>query len=113
MTWAIATLLVLIFLGFAVSLFAFLYIVVVLILLLAGSMAQLRCASTTATTALLSGALAAAWISFYLLALAVITVQVSPYVYALPHHRCPFDLLRYPYLAIGLPLYLFLRTRPI
>ena len=78
------------------------------VLLLAGSMAQLRSASTTTTTALLSGALAAAWIAFYLLALAVITVQVSPYVYALPHHRCPFDLLRYPYLAIGLPLYLFL-----
>jgi hypothetical protein len=51
-----------------------------------------------------------AWLSFYLLALLVITVLVSPYVYGLPHHRCPFDLLQYPYAPLGLPLYLFLHA---
>ncbi len=52
----------------------------------------------------------AAWLLFYLLALLVITVFISPYVYGMPHHRCPFDLLQYPYAFIGLPLYLFLHT---
>ncbi len=52
--------------------------------------------------------LAGCWIGFYLLALALIIVWVSPYVYGLPHHRCPFDLIQYPYSLIGLPLYLFL-----
>lgn len=50
------------------------------------------------------------WISLYLLAILVVTVVVSPYVYALPHHRCPFDLIHYPYAAVGIPLYLFLHT---
>jgi hypothetical protein len=49
-----------------------------------------------------------AWSIFYLLSLVVITVLVSPYVYALPHHRCPFDLLKAPYWMTGWPLYIFL-----
>lgn len=78
-------------------------------LILAGSMFQLFSIPSSKGAALLvSGMLGASWLIFYLLALAVITVQVSPYVYGLPHHRCPFDLLHYPYLTIGLPLYLFL-----
>jgi len=52
----------------------------------------------------------AAWSMFYLLAILVITVVVSPYVYAMPHHQCPFDLLHYPYAVVGIPLYLFLHT---
>ncbi len=51
-----------------------------------------------------------AWLLFYLLALLLITVLVSPYIYGLPHHRCPFDLLQYPYASLGLPLYLFLHA---
>lgn len=54
--------------------------------------------------------LAGSWIGFYLLALALIIVWVSPYVYGLPHHRCPFDLIQYPYSLVGLPLYLFLHA---
>ena len=48
------------------------------------------------------------WVSFYPLSLIVITVIVSPYVYAMPHHRCPFDLLQAHYYWIGYPLYVFL-----
>ena len=78
-------------------------------LILAGSLSQL-CAipSSKGAALLVSGMMGFAWLIFYLLALAVITVQVSPYVYGLPHHRCPFDLLHYPYLTTGLPLYVFL-----
>ena len=79
------------------------------VLILAGSLSQLFTIPSSKGAALLvSGMLGSAWLIFYLLALAVITVQVSPYVYGLPHHRCPFDLLHYPYLTVGLPLYLFL-----
>ncbi len=79
------------------------------VLLLAGSVFQLRVKSPSRTSHLLIGwLLAFGWAVFYLLSLVVITVLVSPYVYALPHHRCPFDLLQYPYVLIGLPLYLFL-----
>jgi hypothetical protein len=45
---------------------------------------------------------------FYFFSLLVITVHTSPYIYAMPHHRCPFDLLKAPYLAIGYPLYFLL-----
>ena len=79
------------------------------VLILAGSLSQLFTIPSSKGVALLvSGMLGSAWLIFYLLALAVITVQVSPYVYGLPHHRCPFDLLHYPYLTVGLPLYLLL-----
>ena len=79
------------------------------VLLLAGSVFQLRVKSVSRTPLVLVGwLLTAGWVVFYLLSLVVITVLVSPYVYALPHHRCPFDLLQYPYVIIGLPLYLFL-----
>ncbi len=73
------------------------------------SFVLLRGARRSRSIGLLWGFVAAgSWICFYLLSLVAITVLVSPYVYALPHHRCPFDLLQYPYLVIGLPLYLFL-----
>ncbi|MCG6930603.1 MAG: hypothetical protein LJE64_08620 [Desulfofustis sp.] len=63
-----------------------------------------------AVAALTGWAAIAAWIGFYVLALLVVTVVVSPYVYALPHHRCPFDLLHYPYAVVGVPLYLSLHA---
>jgi len=50
------------------------------------------------------------WCLFYIVSLVVITIVVSPYVYGMPHHRCPFDLLQYPYGWIGFPLYLFLHA---
>ncbi len=79
------------------------------VLILTGSLSQLfTIPSSKGAAMLVSGMLGSAWLIFYLLALAVITVKVSPYVYWLPHHRCPFDLLHYPYLTVGLPLYLFL-----
>lgn len=78
-------------------------------LLGASSYGQLRVASPNGPGGLALGLiLAGGWVTFYLLSLVMITVLVSPYVYALPHHRCPFDLLQYPYAYIGLPLYLFL-----
>ncbi len=48
------------------------------------------------------------WLVFYFFSLLVVTVHTSPYIYAMPHHRCPFDLLKSPYTAIGYPLYFFL-----
>ncbi len=59
---------------------------------------------------LVAGAGIISWLFLYLLSLIVITVVVSPYVYAMPHHRCPFDLIKNPYQPIGIPLYLFLHT---
>lgn len=48
------------------------------------------------------------WLLFYVLSLVVITVVVSPYVYGMPHHRCPFDLIQPPYFWLGYPLYVCL-----
>lgn len=56
----------------------------------------------------IAGANIILWLLFYLLSFIVITIIVSPYVYAMPHHRCPFDLIKYPYYPVGIPLYLFL-----
>ncbi len=42
---------------------------------------------------------------FLALALAVVTIDISPYIYALPSHRCPFDLFDVATQYIGFPLY--------
>lgn len=47
---------------------------------------------------------------FFGLSLVVITVVISPYIYALPNHRCPFDILQGAYHGIGYPIYLSLMT---
>ena len=38
----------------------------------------------------------------------IVTTFVSPYVYAMPHHRCPFCLLHTEYNFVGYPLFLSL-----
>mgnify|MGYP001544811933 FL=1 len=58
----------------------------------------------------LSIAVIIGWLVLYIASLVVVTVWVSPYVYAMPHHRCPFDLVQWPYALVGLPLYLFLHV---
>ncbi len=45
---------------------------------------------------------------FFMLSLVIITAVISPYIYALPSHRCPFDFLRGEYYGIGYPIYLSL-----
>ena len=45
---------------------------------------------------------------FFPFGLWIITNFVSPYVYGMPHHRCPFCLLQREYLLIGYPLFIFL-----
>ncbi len=47
-------------------------------------------------------------ISFFILSLLVITAVISPYIYALPSHRCPFDIFQREYGFIGYPIYFFL-----
>ena len=38
----------------------------------------------------------------------IVTTYISPYVYAMPHHRCPFCLLHAEYLFVGYPLFISL-----
>lgn len=45
---------------------------------------------------------------FFLVALVCITLFFSSYIYAIPTHRCPFDILLQEYYFIGVPLYLTL-----
>jgi len=42
------------------------------------------------------------------LALAAVVSFVSPYIYELPTHHCPFDILQRRYSFIGYPLYISL-----
>lgn len=42
---------------------------------------------------------------FFMFSLVVITAAISPYIYALPSHRCPFDILRGEYHGVGYPIY--------
>lgn len=51
---------------------------------------------------------AVAWLIFFLFSLLVITTVISSYIYAMPAHRCPFDILRKEYYGVGYPIYLFL-----
>lgn len=45
------------------------------------------------------------WLLFFGLSLVVVTVNISPYIYGLPSHRCPFDLLKGEYGYVGYPIY--------
>ena len=48
------------------------------------------------------------WLVHFVLALISITVVFSSYIYAMPHHNCPFDILHREYGYIGIPIYLAL-----
>ncbi len=48
------------------------------------------------------------WLLFYPVSLFFITIHASSYIYAMPFHNCPFDMLRREYHAIGYPIYLTL-----
>ncbi len=48
------------------------------------------------------------WTAFFVLALWAITVVFSSYIYAMPSHRCPFDILQPEYGYVGYPIYFVL-----
>lgn len=48
------------------------------------------------------------WLLFFLLSLVVIVVVISSYIYGMPFHRCPFDILKKEYNYIGYPIYMTL-----
>ncbi len=48
------------------------------------------------------------WVVFFLLSLLVITAVISSYIYGMPFHRCPFDILKKQYHFIGYLIYLSL-----
>ena len=48
------------------------------------------------------------WLSFFFLSLLVITAVISSYIYQMPFHRCPFDILKKEYHFVGYFIYLLL-----
>jgi len=56
------------------------------------------------------GLYAGCWALFFVVSLWAITIFFSSYIYAMPSHRCPFDILQAEYNLIGYPLYLTLFT---
>lgn len=48
------------------------------------------------------------WLLFFMLSLLVITAVTSSYIYRMPFHRCPFDILKREYHFIGYLIYLTL-----
>lgn len=48
------------------------------------------------------------WILFFLLSLLVISAVISSYIYGMPSHRCPFDILKKEYNYVGYPIYISL-----
>ncbi len=45
------------------------------------------------------------WLFFYPLSIVAITVVFSSYIYAMPHHHCPFCILKLEYSGIGFPIF--------
>lgn len=45
------------------------------------------------------------WLIFFFLSLLVITAVISSYIYEMPFHRCPFDILKKQYNFIGYFIY--------
>jgi hypothetical protein len=50
------------------------------------------------------------WIIFFFLSLVVITTVISSYIYGMPFHRCPFDILKKEYNYVGYLVYVPLFT---
>lgn len=48
---------------------------------------------------------AVGWLWFFGLALVVITMVISSYIYAMPYHHCPFCILKPEYHSIGFAIY--------
>ena len=48
------------------------------------------------------------WILFFSVSLVVITAVISSYIYGMPFHRCPFDILKKEYYSVGYLIYLTL-----
>lgn len=48
------------------------------------------------------------WFVHFIAALMAITMVFSSYIYAMPHHNCPFDILHEEYNYIGIPIYITL-----
>jgi hypothetical protein len=53
----------------------------------------------------LSGTL---WLLFCAFSLLIITAVISSYIYAMPSHRCPFDILKAEYNYVGFIIYVML-----
>jgi hypothetical protein len=45
------------------------------------------------------------WMIFFSLSLLVITSVISSYIYGMPFHRCPFDILKKEYYSVGYLIY--------
>jgi hypothetical protein len=48
------------------------------------------------------------WLLFFVISLIVIIAVISSYIYGMPFHRCPFDILKREYNYIGYPIYVTL-----
>ncbi len=57
---------------------------------------------------ILCGLYAWGWVIFFPVSIWAITIFFSSYIYAMPSHRCPFDILQYEYGYVGYPIYLSL-----
>lgn len=64
--------------------------------------------NTSTTTQCISLVFSILWLLFFLLGLLVIVAVVSSYIYGMPSHRCPFDILKKEYNYIGFPIYVTL-----
>ena len=45
------------------------------------------------------------WLGYFLLSLEVVTTEFTPYIYAMPFHKCPFCILKPEYNYIGFFIY--------
>ena len=46
------------------------------------------------------------WLFYFPYGLYVITIVISSYIYAMPYHHCPFDMLKGEYYWVGYPIYI-------
>ncbi|MDJ0623859.1 MAG: hypothetical protein QNJ17_12900 [Desulfocapsaceae bacterium] len=86
---------------------AFFYLLGILVLFM-GVLSLNSCRETGQPAFSLSFSYGFLWFVFFVLALIGITVFFSSYIYAMPHHNCPFDILHREYGYIGVPIYIAL-----
>lgn len=65
----------------------------------------IHCLKQNKTVTLLYWVIGAGWVCYFPYAILVITMVISSYIYAMPYHHCPFDILRPEYNGVGYPIY--------
>lgn len=87
------------------QLFSLFYLVAILLLVLKWIVMRGK-THNSRLQSLMYTAISLSWLFYFPYGLYVITMVISSYIYAMPFHHCPFDMLKGEYYWVGYPIYI-------